>query len=901
VGNAFSFNGTNQYVDLPTGANIPIGNATYTLLAWIKPNAAGTEGIIGYGNYGTNNQVNAFRLLDDGTGHLNFRHYWWGNDLDAFTNIPANSGAWHLAVAEFDGTTRTIVLDGAVIAMDTPTGHNVPNTANFRIGSTNLGEYFNGLIDEAQVYNRALTPAEIQAIYGAGAAGQVKGVRVQTPLPVSITTVSRSAAAINEGSTLTLSATFADQVTGQTHLVVVSWGDGSANTMLTLAAGTFTFSTNHLYIEEGNFEIHLTVSAADTRSDTVLLPVSAASVAPPTGLVGWWTGDGTNPTIAPDAAGSNPGTLVNGVTYAPGEVGNAFSFNGVNQYVNLPTGTNIPVGNATYTLMAWIRPNAAGNEGIIGYGNYGSTNQVNAFRLVDDGTGHLNLLNYWWANDLQATTNLPATGAWHLAVAEFDGTTRRIVLDGQVIAMDTPTGHNVPNTANFRIGSTNLGEYFNGLIDEAQVFNRALTLAEIQAIYGAGSAGEIKGVQVAPLVIHFLISGFPSPTVAGAAGGITVTAQNQLGDTVSSYRGTVHFSSSDLQAVLPADYTFTDADNGQHMFSVTLKTAGTQSITATDTATPAFMGTESGIVVNSAALSVFAVTGIPSPWISGDLNTFAVSAKDAFGNTVTGYRGTLHLSSSDPRAILSRDYTFTAQDAGQHTLGAVLYTVGTATLTAADAVADLSNTQAILVNPAFFVVSGFPSPVTAGQSGTFTVTAFDGLGRVATGYTGVVRFTSTDNQAMLPGAYTFTTGDAGVHSFIATLKMAGAQSIVVADMASSLTSGEQDNILVRPGTAFAFVISGYPSTVTAGSVHSFTVTVVDQYGNTVTDYGGTVHFSSSDPLALVHQDYTFSAEDGGQHTFRAALGTLGTQWLEAVDTVMASLHGRQDGIQVVAG
>jgi hypothetical protein len=106
---------------------------------------------------------------------------------------------------------------------------------------------------------------------------------------------------------------------------------------------------------------------------------------------------------------------------------------------------------------------------------------------------------------------------------------------------------------------------------------------------------------------------------------------------------------------------------------------------------------------------------------------------------------------------------------------------------------------------------------------------------------------------------------------------------------------------LAPAVADHFVVSGYPSQVAAGTVASFTVLVLDQYGNTFTDYRGTIHMSSSDPLALLHQDYTFTTADAGQHTFLAFLDTAGIQWLDAVDTVMASLHGRQDGILVVAG
>ena len=58
------------------------------------------------------------------------------------------------------------------------------------------------------------------------------------------------------------------------------------------------------------------------------------------------------------------------------------------------------------------------------------------------------------------------------------------------------------------------------------------------------------------------MSGFPATITAGVAGSFTVTAKNADGSTNTGYRGTVHFTSSDPQAVLPADYTFTAADQG---------------------------------------------------------------------------------------------------------------------------------------------------------------------------------------------------------------------------------------------------------------------------------------------------------------------------------------------------
>ena len=71
-----------------------------------------------------------------------------------------------------------------------------------------------------------------------------------------------------------------------------------------------------------------------------------------------------------------------------------------------------------------------------------------------------------------------------------------------------------------------------------------------------------------------VLTGFPSATTAGVAASFTVTARDANGNTLTSYAGTIHFSSSDPQAVLPPDYTFTEADHGVHTFAVTLKTAG---------------------------------------------------------------------------------------------------------------------------------------------------------------------------------------------------------------------------------------------------------------------------------------------------------------------------------------
>ena len=144
-------------------STLPTGNSAYTLSAWIQMGGSwGNGGIIGIGSaWGSTNQVNALR----NNGNNNLYNYWWANDLSGSSSLSPVT-QWFNVAAKFDGTTRSLWVNGAQIASDTPTGHNVTTSA-LGIGVTNNSEYLNGKIGQALVYNRALTTAEIQRNYTA--------------------------------------------------------------------------------------------------------------------------------------------------------------------------------------------------------------------------------------------------------------------------------------------------------------------------------------------------------------------------------------------------------------------------------------------------------------------------------------------------------------------------------------------------------------------------------------------------------------------------------------------------------------------------------------------------------------------------------------------------------------
>jgi hypothetical protein len=399
------------------------------------------------------------------------------------------------------------------------------------------------------------------------------------------------------------------------------------------------------------------------------------------------------------------------------------------------------------------------------------------------------------------------------------------------------------------------------------------------------------------------VSGFPSPAAAGPTRTFMVTASNTSGRVATGYLGTVHFTSSDPQATLPADYRFTLNDAGEHTFSATLNTAGTQSITTTDTATPDITGTQSGVTVYPASAAFyFNVSGFPLPVTAGQAGTITVTARDTSDHVATGYVGTVTFTSSDPQAALPPDYTFAAADAGRHTFSAVLDTAGYQSITATDTATPTITGSAtdITINPAAasqLAVSGYPSPADPFTGGYVLVQALDPYGNVAEDYTGTVHLTTDDPQADVDPDYTFTAADGGQYYFGVQLYTAGTHAITATDTADPSITGTQSDIVVNPAEAATLAITG-PSAVTAGQADTWTVTAYDSFGNVAAGYTGTVTFTSSDPQAALPPDYTFTEADAGIQTFSVTFETVDTQSLTVTDTATPDITGTQSGIVV---
>jgi ELWxxDGT repeat protein len=404
-----------------------------------------------------------------------------------------------------------------------------------------------------------------------------------------------------------------------------------------------------------------------------------------------------------------------------------------------------------------------------------------------------------------ASTTAGIAGSFTVTAENADGTTNTgytgtvqfNTTDRQATIVDPATGKSVALqgfTYTFTAADGGVHTFSSTLKTAGTQF---ITAADTTTVGMGGTDGNITVNAAAASTMT--VSGFPSATAGGAAN-FTVTVQDQYGNTASGYTGTVQLKSTDSQAVLPASYAFTSADAGVHTFSVTFKTAGTQSITASDTTTVGLTGTDGNITVNAAAASRMTVAGFPSTTSAGAAGSFTVTLKDRFGNIASGYTGTVHFSSSDAKALLPANYTFTAGDAGKHTFSAALKTAGTQSITVADTFTTaLTATEGgITVNAAAaskFIITA-PSTVTAGAPFSLTLTVEDAYGNVVTGYAGTVRFTSSDRTATLPAMYTFLAQDKDVHTFTGlVLRKTGKQKITITDtLHSALTASVIENV-----------------------------------------------------------------------------------------------------------
>ena len=207
------------------------------------------------------------------------------------------------------------------------------------------------------------------------------------------------------------------------------------------------------------------------------------------GLVGYWNFDGPNTTTTSGAlAGTrdvsnngNWGTFYNGVKPVAGVVGQALSFDGVNDYVNAGNGASLNFGDKI-TIEAWFKPSVMRRHTIV---NKGYAVAAANYLFYLESNNNLQLIVDNGPTAVSVSGSSLTTGQWYHLVVTYDsagGTDNvKIYVNGAEDASATQTG-DLANTQNLIIGL--YGVYkTNGLIDEVRIYNRALSADEVMMHY----------------------------------------------------------------------------------------------------------------------------------------------------------------------------------------------------------------------------------------------------------------------------------------------------------------------------------------------------------------------------------------------------------------------------------
>jgi hypothetical protein len=293
----------------------------------------------------------------------------------------------------------------------------------------------------------------------------------------------------------------------------------------------------------------------------------------------------------------------------------------------------------------------------------------------------------------------------------------------------------------------------------------------------------------------------PANATAGTAFSVTVTAQDQFGNTITNYTGTVHFTSNDGAATLPANYTFIAGDNGVHTFNngVTLNTAGSKTVTATDPVTNGGINGSATVTVKNSTTT--AVISSVNPSLSGQSVTFTATVTPGTATgTVTFFDGASNIGSG---ALSSGSATFSTSSLtlGNHNITAVyggdasdLGSTSTVLVQAVKASATASVTSSI--NPSIYgqsvvftaTVTGQP-PASSTPSGT--VSFKDGaaiLGTVPIGGSGVTAQATFSTSTLSVGGHTITVVYNGDSTYFSVTSPALTQTVNQASTTTTITN-----------------------------------------------------------------------------------------------------------------
>ena len=474
VDGALSFDGSDDYVDMGSAASLELGS--FTISAWIKPSdlssvqqiagKLGNEPVHnrGYG-YSLEIRDGKVSLLIDPAGCCN------GNPIKSETSLEV--GKWYFVAGTYDGSTGTIYVDGQPENSDLWTLG--AYYTNFYIGARRSDyhsafyDHFSGVIDEVRVYDRALSAEEIEELYWEGLS------------PLVLATMQIEEAIAEKEDAL-------DGIDAALEKELVAYG----------ALEELLESGDYGELKKGDIvkaeqKVHSAMQRQERSADA--LEGSIGKLEDALSALGWepnlvshWKFDEGSGAIAYDSVGGNIGT-VHGTIWTAGQIDGALDFDGVNDYVDCGTGPAI-TGTGNFTTSAWIKVRELPAGGLLPVVNQRSTSSANGSYIIDvrsSGYVHFEVYNGGYGFYFDSDVNV-GDGFWHHIVGVRTSTTEgEIYVDGNLAGSGSGLSKSL-NNVDVVIGRWNGSafRYFNGIIDDVRIYNRALSAEEVQQLYQDG-------------------------------------------------------------------------------------------------------------------------------------------------------------------------------------------------------------------------------------------------------------------------------------------------------------------------------------------------------------------------------------------------------------------------------
>jgi N-acetylneuraminic acid mutarotase len=239
---------------------------------------------------------------------------------------------------------------------------------------------------------------------------------------------------------------------------------------------------------DGNYSVVVSNDFGSVESGEILVDVNTTWSTD--GLVGWWKFDETNGTVAYDSSGNgNDGNLTGGPTWATGKIGGALSFDGVDDYVIMPATTDLDL--MKLSISTWVYSTNFDQNGFIfektADGNLNS--QYNLFIQNSELKFRVKPINSSYSD---TKVDQSILSGWSFITSSYNSSKRKLFVNGQLVASNdfnetiatNPNGISLIGA--YALNSIGNNYFFNGLIDDVRIYNRALSAEEVQALYNLG-------------------------------------------------------------------------------------------------------------------------------------------------------------------------------------------------------------------------------------------------------------------------------------------------------------------------------------------------------------------------------------------------------------------------------